>query len=319
LLESTEITVNIRQKALGLGFSACGFAAVRSLDEIETGYREWLSSGNAGEMSYLARNIDIRLDPGKLVEGAKTIISLAAGYYFPLPQHTPGNPRISRYALGLDYHKVLTSRGMELLTWIRQEIGPTNGRIFSDSAPVLEREWARRAGIGWIGKNGCLIIPGKGSWFFLAEMIIDREIRADTAPVPDRCGSCRRCITACPTGALNGDGSMDPRKCISYLTIEQQGEIPDHFRGKWKDWIFGCDLCQDICPWNHKPEQSQIREFLPRPGLAEPERVSLKNQNESDFGQMFGGTPVLRAGWSGILRNFDFLEKDGSDDAINLL
>lgn len=310
--ESIEISRTIKQKALDLGFSACGFAAAESLKEFESDYREWLSSGKAGEMNYLARNIDVRMDPGKLVEGAKTVISLAAGYYFPLPQHTSGNLRISRYALGEDYHQVLRSPGKELLNWIQKEIGPTNGRIFIDSAPILEREWARRAGIGWIGKNGCLIIPHLGSWFFLAEIIIDREIQPETSIVPDRCGSCNRCTAACPTQALAGDGSMDPRKCISYLTIEHRSEIPAEFHGKWREWIFGCDICQDVCPWNNKPKMSPITQFQPRPGLSETDKFFFRDQNASTFRKLFDGTPVIRAGWSGILRNFEFLEKDGS-------
>ncbi|TSA38333.1 MAG: tRNA epoxyqueuosine(34) reductase QueG [Porphyromonadaceae bacterium] len=310
--ESIEIARLIEQKAFDLGFSACGFAPADSFKEFETEYRKWLSSGKAGEMNYLARNVDVRLDPGKLVEGAKTIISLAAGYYFPLPQHTPGNPRISRYALGEDYHQVLKSLGKELLDWIQKEIGPVNGRIFTDSAPVFEREWARRAGIGWIGKNGCLIMPSQGSWFFLAEIVIGSEIRSETMVVPDRCGNCTSCIEACPTRALAGDGSMDPRKCISYLTIEHRSDIPDEFHGQWQDWIFGCDICQDVCPWNNKPKKSSINELQPRPGLSEIDRNFFRNQNASSFGQIFDGTPVVRAGWSGILRNFEFLEKDGS-------
>lgn len=309
--EPIDIARAIERKALELGFSACGFSAAQSLQEFESDYREWLSSGKAGEMSYLARNIDVRMDPGKLVEGAKTVISLAAGYYFPLPPHTPGNARISRYALGEDYHLVLKSLGKELLNWIQMEIGPANGRIFTDSAPIFEREWARRAGIGWIGKNGCLIIPHLGSWFFLAEIVIDREIRFETTIVTDRCGSCNQCTEACPTRALIGDGSMDPRKCISYLTIEHRSEIPAEFHGKWRDWIFGCDICQDVCPWNNRPGKSSISRFQPRPGISEMDKFFLGNQDASSIRKLFDGTPVIRAGWSGILRNFEFLEKDG--------
>jgi epoxyqueuosine reductase len=309
---SVEIAETIRRKAIGLGFSACGFATADSLKEFGPEFREWLSSGRAGDMNYLSGNIDVRLDPGKLVDGAKTIISLAAGYYAPLPPHTPGSPRISRYALGEDYHKVLKILGKELLTWIQTEIGPTHGRVFTDSAPIFEREWARRAGIGWIGKNGCLIVPRQGSWFFLAEIIMDLEIPADTEIVPDRCGSCSRCIDACPTHALTGDGSMDPRKCISYLTIEHRGDIPDEFHGKWQDWIFGCDICQDVCPWNKKAINSPITNFYPRSGLSDFDRNAFLNQDSSSFAKIFDGTPIVRAGRSGILRNFEFLEKDDS-------
>ncbi|MCX6226647.1 MAG: tRNA epoxyqueuosine(34) reductase QueG [Bacteroidia bacterium] len=310
--QSTEIAQAIRRKALDLGFSACGFAPADPLKEFEAEFREWLSSGKAGDMKFMSGNINVRLDPGKLVEGAKTIISLAAGYYFQLPRHVPGNPRISRYALGQDYHKVLKSRGNELLRWIRTETGSVNGRVFTDSAPIFEREWARRAGIGWIGKNGCLIIPKQGSWFFLAEIIVDLEIPMETIVVPDRCGGCSRCTEACPTGAIAEDGSIDPQKCISYLTIEHRGDIPDEFQGKWQDWIFGCDICQDVCPWNHKPENSAIAEFQPRQGLSVLNKNYYKNLDAKSFGQLFDGTPVIRAGWSGILRNFEFLDKVGS-------
>lgn len=307
--ENSEIASGIKRKAFDLGFSACGFAKAESIEELGPGFRDWLASGKAGEMNYLARNIKVRLNPDQLVEGAKTIISLAAGYFFPIPQHTPGNPRISRYAAGEDYHQVLKSRGKELLSWMQKEYGPMNGRVFTDSAPIFEREWARRAGIGWIGKNGCLIIPGAGSWFFLAEIIIDYEILPEAKPVAGQCGKCNRCIEACPTKALASDGSMDPRKCISYLTIELKSDIPDEFHGNWKDWIFGCDICQEVCPRNRNPVQTGIMEFQPGPGFM-ADRNIIRNLNSKSFRQLFDGTPVMRAGWSGILRNFEFLERN---------
>ncbi len=310
MFESDEIVGAIKRKALQLGFSACGFAPAVSLDELEAGYRNWLESGKSAGMNYLTRNVELRLDPRKLVEGAKTVISLAAPYYSPLLPHISGNPRISRYALGDDYHEVLKSSGKELLSWINLEFGPAGGRVFTDSAPVFEREWARRAGIGWIGKNGCLIIPRLGSWFFLAEIITDLEIPYEISPVTDRCGSCRRCSDACPTGALAGDGSIDPRKCLSYITIEHKGPIPLEFKGKMEDWIFGCDICQDVCPWNKDPQPTGFAQFQPRPGLASSDRNFFSNLDASSFSQVFDGSPVQRAGWSGILRNFEFLEKD---------
>jgi len=310
LIEPIDIVSEIKRKALELGFSACGFAPAVPLTDFENDFHEWISSGYAGEMTYLTRNADIRLDPRKLVENAKTVISLAAPYYYTLPPAVPGIPRISRYALGDDYHQVLKSMGMELLKWIRTEIASVNGRIFTDSAPIFEREWARRAGLGWIGRNGCLIIPGQGSWFFLAEIVVDIDIQDVNPIVKDRCGNCTRCTDACPTGALSADGSLDPRKCISYLTIEHRSDIPETFRGKWDDWVFGCDLCQDACPWNSKPLQSAIERLRPKPELAEPDTDFLKDLDEGLFNKKFNGTPVMRAGFQGILRNFEFLDRE---------
>jgi len=316
LSESFEIARSIERKALELGFSACGFAHAETLADREPAYREWLSGGRAGEMGYMARNIDVRHNPAKLVVGAKTIISLAASYYFPLPPHQDGSPRISRYAMGNDYHLVLKSMGHELLAWIQCEIGPANGRVFTDSAPLLEREWARRAGIGWIGKNGCLILPHQGSWFFLTEIILDREITSEPVPAVNRCGNCQKCMDACPTQAIGIDG-VDPRKCISYLTIEHRSAIPEEFRGCWHDWVFGCDVCQDVCPWNNNPATSAINELQPRLKLAEIDRSFFLHPDQDKFGELFGGTPVERAGWKGILRNFSFLKMEIPDRDLN--
>ena len=299
MLSETEITGKIHRKALDLGFSACGFASVEELTELRPEFQEWVDSGRAGEMGYLERNMDLRLDPGKLVKGAKTVISLAASYYYPIPQHIPGSPRFSRYALSEDYHKVLKALGHELLSWINTEIGPVRGRVFTDSAPIFEREWARRAGLGWLGKNGCLIIPKKGSYFFLAEILIDLDLSLSlpssgllsscllsSSSLPSSCGTCTRCIVACPTGALAVDGPMDPRKCISYLTIEHKSAIPAEFEGKWSDWIFGCDICQDVCPWNKKPLHSVIPEFEPRTGILGIAAETIENMDEAGFIQL---------------------------------
>ncbi len=319
---------SFRQKAFESGFSACSFAPADQLDDLRPTFLEWIDSGKAGEMGYLERNVDLRLDPGKLIEGAKTVISLAAPYYYPLDEHVAGNPRISRYALGNDYHEILRARGHELLDWINKEIGPAKGRVFTDSAPVFEREWARRSGLGWIGKNGCLIIPKQGSYFFLTEIITDLDLSTllssglpsssssrlpspglSSDLLPPHCGTCTRCIDSCPTGALAGDGSMDPRKCISYLTIEHKGDIPEEFHGKWSDWVFGCDICQDVCPWNSKPFQSMIPELAPRSGLMEITGRTMEGMDEATFMQLFDGTPVKRTGRTGILRNFAFLNR----------
>jgi epoxyqueuosine reductase len=325
LSENREIALAIKQKALELGFSACGFSIAGPLIEFKPFYKDWVAAGNAGEMTYLTRNEEVRLNPEKLLDGAKTIISLAANYYFPIAPVPPDQFRISRYALGEDYHLVLKSRGRLLLDFINKEFGPVNGRVFTDSAPILEREWARRAGLGWIGKNGCLIIPRMGSWFFLAEIIVDLEVidkqtvgfnldlKENGTLVPNRCGNCTRCIDACPTQALAGDGSITPTKCISYLTIEHKSEIPDEYRGKWQQWIFGCDICQEVCPWNKDAELSLIGELMPRPGMIPLDKDFLKNLNKDSFQQQFDGTPVMRGGWTGLFRNFEFLEKDESE------
>jgi len=325
LSENREIALAIKQKALDLGFSACGFSVAEPLNELGPFLKDWIAAGNAGEMTYLTRNEEVRLNPELLLDGAKTIISLAANYYFPLPPSYPDQFRISRYALGEDYHVVLKSRGKELLDFISREFGPAKGRVFTDSEPIFEREWARRAGLGWIGKNGCLIIPRMGSWFFLVEIIVDLEVNDKQtvgssldlmekgALVPNRCGNCTRCIDACPTQALAGDGSMTPTKCISYLTIEHKSDIPEEFRGKWKNWVFGCDICQEVCPWNKDPESSLISELRPRPGMNSLDKDFIKNLNKDSFLQQFDGTSVMRGGWSGFFRNFEFLEKDVSE------
>lgn len=306
--EINHIAREIERKALELGFSACSFTPARKLTGLEAGFSRWLDEGRAGDMQYLSRNIPVRLDPGLLVEGARTIISLAASYFYPLPAPQPGSLRISRYARGQDYHMVLKRRGKVLMDWIHESFGPAKSRFFTDSAPLFEREWAQLAGVGWIGKNGCLIIPGKGSWFFLAEIVTDLDIPAEVTTVPDRCGTCTRCIEACPTGCLSGDGSMDPRKCISYLTIENQGDIPEDFRGKMNDWIFGCDICQDVCPWNRNPLPSQIPEFEPREEITAIGAGHGFGTDTTTELPDLGDSPLARTGWEGLKRNIHFVK-----------
>ncbi len=315
--ELYEIATLIERKALGLGFSACGFSTSVQLTELEPDFRNWLSMGNAGEMNYLARNVEIRLDPGKLVDGAKTIISLAAGYYSDLPDHIPGNPRISRYALGDDYHRVVKSLGHELLGWINNEFGPANGRVFTDSAPILEREWCRRAGMGWIGKNGCLIIPQQGSWFFLAEIVLDIEIPSREKVVQNRCGNCTRCIEACPTQCILPNRTLDARRCISYLTIELKDSIPEELRPLMQDWIFGCDICQQVCPWNRfsLPADSAFEPKIPLPVL-----TSDLILTSVEFNQRFKKSPLKRAKRRGYLRNLAVANgNNGNENDIPIL
>ena len=270
----------------------------------------WLVSGAAGEMTYMHRNQNVRSDPRLLLDGAKTIISLAAGYYFDQPVLQPDNPRISRYALGNDYHMVLRKRGLELLDFIDHEFGPVRGRFFTDSAPIFEKAWARKAGLGWIGKNGCLITPRTGSWFFLAELIVDLELECDLPPVADRCGTCTRCVEACPTGALPGDGSVRATRCISYLTIEHKSAF-DSLTGEWSDWIFGCDICQEVCPWNRKAPVSTIHEFSPLTGRISLSASDYLQMSEEQFKEMFAGSPLERTGLNRIRRNVIHVYKTG--------
>ncbi|HBB93446.1 MAG: tRNA epoxyqueuosine(34) reductase QueG [Bacteroidetes bacterium GWF2_49_14] len=302
----SDIVNRIRAKALELGFSACGFSPVCQMEEFRPVFDDWLSKGYAGEMDYLSQNRDLRTNPGLLVPVAKTIISLAAGYYFPDEGSTVP---VSRYARGKDYHKVLKKLGKELLAWINREVAPANGRVFCDTAPIFEKEWARRSGLGWIGKNGLLLIPGKGSWFFLCEVVTSLEIIEQTEMVPDQCGTCSRCMDACPTGAITEPGRIDPRACISYLTVEQKTEIPDSFKGKWNQTVHGCDICQSVCPWNREPIATGIRAFKPEQKVLDLTIDAIPELSPESFSELFDRTPVKRIGLSGILRNFAFLAK----------
>ena len=302
------IKTEIRNFAIELGFAACGFAKAVSLDDHRKPLLDFLDAGFHGEMAWLARNTEMRTDPRLLVEGAQTVISLLAPYYTPLKPHPAGNPRISRYALGEDYHKVLRQMGKRLLHFIRERLDGCQGRFFTDSAPVMEREWARRAGLGWIGKNGCLINNKEGSWFFIAEIIIDHELAPDQPASYNHCGNCSRCIDACPTGALIGQQRINASRCISYLTIEHPGDLPKDLRGKWADWIFGCDICQEVCPWNREPMTTNIERLKPRDYLPDSDAAGLLLMTSEQFDERFCNSPLQRAGFDRLSRNLTFLE-----------
>lgn len=310
--DQNDIAATVRQKALDLGFSACGFSPVDSLEEHRSNYLDWLAAGYHGDMKYLERNIDVRFDPQKLVPNAKTVVSLLAAYHSD-EQFQDGNPRISTYALGNDYHHVLRRLGNELMLFVENEIAPHRARFFTDSAPLMEREWAKRAGLGWVGKNGCLINGKSGSWYFIAEMITDLDIREENTEQKNLCVNCTRCIDACPTQALLGEGRINATRCISYLTIEQQSPIPESFKNRWSDWIFGCDICQEVCPWNHKPEQGTISELLPNPRLQELDWDDYRHMTPELFDEIFSASPVLRARFDGLSRNIAFI--DSSPDS----
>jgi epoxyqueuosine reductase len=251
-------------------------------------------------MKWLGNNFEKRLNPSELEPGTKTVISLLVNYY---PESYQDGCGISRYALGKDYHKVLRKKGKLLIRWMEEEIGSIQARVFVDSAPVMEREWAQRAGLGWQGKNGCFIRNMEGSWFFLVEIFTDLELEHEQVEVKNRCGSCTKCIDACPTQALLGDGLLDARKCISYLTIELGGQIPQGFHGQWDDWIFGCDICQEVCPWNKTPDFTAIDAFKPQQQILNLKNLLTEQCEEEELSALIQGTALKRTGVEGLRRN----------------
>ena len=300
----------IKGKALELGFSACGIAEARSLEEERERSKKWLSAGMNGSMGYMANHFEKRLDPAKLCEGAKSVISVLVNYFPTQKQADPAAPVISKYAYGKDYHLVVKKKLEDLLIFIQSEISPCRGRAFADSAPVLERSWAKAAGLGWIGKNSLLISKKYGSYVFIGELIIDLELNYDLPFKADYCGSCTLCIDACPTGAIVEPRVIDARKCISYHTIENKGEVPSSILEKLQNQIFGCDICQDTCPWNKKIEPNQSDDFKPIQGLLEMGKEDWINLNPGTFTAMFRHSAFERAGYVGLLRNIRYLKEE---------
>jgi epoxyqueuosine reductase len=299
----------IRAEALRLGFAFVGFARAERLDEAARRLEAWLRQGAHGSMAYMENHFDLRIDPTRLVPGAKTVICLAFNYHNPDKQTDPEAPKISQYAYGEDYHHVVKGRLKALLAFIQDNIGAVNGRCFADSAPVLEREWAQRSGAGWNGRHTLTIHPRRGSWFFLAEIICDLPLAYDD-PIRDHCGICRRCIDACPTEAISPEGYfLDASKCISYLTIELREEIPVDFRGKLDNWMFGCDVCQEVCPWNRFAQRHAEPAFEPHPGLLAMTRRDWLELTEDVFGAVFRKSAVKRVKFAGLQRNLRFLKK----------
>lgn len=302
-----EISAKIKIHAIQLGFDACGISKAERLEQDALHLKHWLETGNHGEMKYMSAHPEKRSDPGKLVKGAKSVISVILNYFPEETQSDPEAPKASKYAYGRDYHKVMKKKLKNLLDFIDKNIEPVTGRCFVDSAPVLERTWAARSGLGWIGKNSCLISKQYGSFTFIGELIIDIELEYDT-PVNDYCGSCTRCIDACPTGAIVADKVIDSKKCISYQTIENKGDISQDMKDKMENWIFGCDICQDVCPWNQKRMPHQEPEFNPHPDLLTLTRKEWFEMDEERFNILFSGTPVMRAKYSGLKRNLKFIQ-----------
>ncbi|MCP3932372.1 MAG: tRNA epoxyqueuosine(34) reductase QueG [Bacteroidetes bacterium] len=298
----------IKDEAFCLGFSFAGVSKAAFMEEEARRLEAWLHQGKHGNMGYMGNHFDKRVDPSKLVPGAKSVLSLLFNYYTDKGQEDSEAPKISKYAYGKDYHFVLKEKLKALLRFIREKIGEVEGRCFVDSAPVLERDWAKRSGLGWIGKNTLLIHPKAGSYFFLAELIIDLELETDV-PIRDHCGSCTRCIDACPTDAISPKGYiLDGSKCISYLTIELKENIPEEFRGKMKNWMFGCDICQKVCPWNRFSKPHTEPTFEPHPELLQLGKSDWLELTEDVFKDIFRKSAVKRTKYKGLMRNIEFLQ-----------
>ncbi len=298
----------LKTHAQRLGFEDIGISRAEKMDEEAKRLEAWLNLNYHGKMSYMANHFDKRTDPTLLVPDAQSVVTLTYNYYSDKKQKDASAPKISQYAYGKDYHYVIKNKLKELLQILNEEIGEINGRCFVDSAPVLERDWAKRSGVGWIGKNTMLINKSKGSFFFLAELIIDLELIPDS-PIKDYCGTCRRCIDACPTDAISPEGYfMDGSKCISYLTIELKEAIPKEFEGKMDNWMFGCDICQEVCPWNRFSKVHQEEAFEPHEDLLNMKEKDWKEITEEVFKKVFKKSPVKRTGFKGLTRNIKFLK-----------
>ncbi|WP_379091722.1 tRNA epoxyqueuosine(34) reductase QueG [Pedobacter sp. UC225_65] len=301
----------IKNEALRLGFMACGIAKADFLEEEAPRLANWLKNNNHGQMAYMENHFDKRLDPRLLVEGSKSVVSLTLNYFTEHKQVDDNAPKISKYAYGTDYHTVIKEKLQELMFFINENIGEVGGRCFVDSAPVMDKVWAQKSGLGWRGKNSNLISKNAGSFFFLAELIIDLELEYDTPFAADHCGSCTRCIDACPTDAIVAPYVVDGSKCISYLTIELKNEIPAEFKGKMENWMFGCDICQDVCPWNRFATPHQEPAFAPAHELLNLKKNELIDMTDEVFKQVFKGSAVKRTKFTGLKRNIDFLHQIG--------
>ena len=301
----SNIAQQIKEEAYRLGFEHVGFSKADFLEEEAPRLEQWLTNNYHGKMAYMENWFDKRLDPRLLVDDAKTVISLLLNYYPPQQQITDA-PQISKYAYGRDYHFVIKDKLKELLYFIQENVGQVNGRAFVDSAPVLDRAWAKKSGLGWIGKNGNLINPKSGSFYFIAELIVDLELPTD-APIRDYCGTCTRCIDACPTQAIISPKVVDGSKCISYFTIELKENIPASYKGQFDNWAFGCDTCQDVCPWNRFSKPTKEKDFIPDDNRLSWTRSEWEEITEEVFKKVFKESPISRAGFDKIKDNLKLL------------
>ncbi len=307
-MNTKELNRKVKILALELGFNACGISKAHFLEEEALKLEKWLNQNMHGNMSYMANNFELRTDPRKLFEGCKSVISLVLNYY-PEQKQPNGLPKISTYAYGRDYHKVLKSKCKKLIAKMNNEFGSFAGRAFVDSAPIMDKVWAQKSGLGWIGKNSNLITKNQGSYFFIAEILCDLEIEPDS-PIRDYCGTCTKCIDACPTDAIETPYIVNGSKCISYLTIELKNEIPTEFKGKFNDWIFGCDICQDVCPWNRFSKPTTEKDFDYKPEKLEMSFKDWEEITEDIFNEKFSGSPLKRAGFEGLKRNISFIKSN---------
>ncbi|MGM1055235.1 MAG: tRNA epoxyqueuosine(34) reductase QueG [Bacteroidota bacterium] len=297
----------IKAEAKRLGFIACGISQAGFLEEEAPRLENWLTKNMHGEMRYMENHFDKRLDPTKLVEDSKSVISLLLNYY-PEETQREDSYKISKYAYGTDYHFVIKDKLKELLQFMKNEIGDVDGRAFVDSAPVLDKAWAAKSGLGWIGKNSNLLTKQVGSFYFIAELIVDLELETDS-PVTDHCGSCTACIDACPTQAIVEPYKVDGSKCISYFTIELKEELPNSVKGQFDDWMFGCDICQDVCPWNKFSKSHKEPLFNPHPELLEMDKKAWQELTRETFDEIFRKSAVKRTKFVGLKRNIEFLIK----------
>ncbi|HEY3403075.1 MAG TPA: tRNA epoxyqueuosine(34) reductase QueG [Ohtaekwangia sp.] len=305
-MKTQDHTRLVKSKAAELGFSFCGISKAEFLEEEAPRLEEWLKRGYQGKMSYLENHFDKRLDPSLLVPGAKSVISLIYNYFPQADLAGQSDLKIAKYAYGEDYHFVIKDKLKILLDFITKTIGEVHGRAFVDSAPVMERTLAKRSGLGWIGKNSLLLNREMGSFFFLAELIIDLQLDYD-GPIKDYCGTCTACMDACPTDAIPQPYVVDGSKCISYFTIELKEEIPADVKGKFENWIFGCDICQDVCPWNSFSKPHHENKFEPHPRLKEMSSAEWKEITEEVFQNLFRNSAVKRTKLEGLKRNIKFV------------
>lgn len=299
----------VKETAKELGFDFCGISKAGFLEEEAPKLEAWLARHYHGKMAYMANHFDKRLDPTKLVEGAKSVVSLMYNYY-PDTKLPEGDLdyKLAKYAYGKDYHFVIKDKLKDFLEILREKIGEIDGRAFVDSAPMMERQWAQRSGLGWLGKNSLLLNREMGSFFFLAELVIDLALEVDDPISKDYCGTCTRCIDACPTDAIVQPGVVDGSRCISYFTIELKEELPSEVTGKFKNWVFGCDICQDVCPWNRFSTPHRESAFDPHPELIAFERSDWEEMTKEIFGRVFQKSAVKRTKWEGLMRNVKFVQ-----------